>query len=183
MTVLCDTREPNPHPWERYLPPGWSIRARLPRNRPTSPWRGEGTPHSLDQFKDGRTRNAQLLRDRSTSQPPCPQSGHVATVCVHSLRTSKPRPSLSRGGQTRTNAFYRCRAPILLDCVEHAQKRFPGHLGSIDALAWNYQGDLPADKFPEQLHKLQGTGVLGTLERKVRLSHRHRPGAWGVTEP
>jgi ERCC4-type nuclease len=24
--ILClDTREPDPHPWERYLPPGWSL--------------------------------------------------------------------------------------------------------------------------------------------------------------
>lgn len=25
MLLLIDTREPNPHPWERYLPDGWSI--------------------------------------------------------------------------------------------------------------------------------------------------------------
>ena len=38
MTVLVDAREPNPHPWERYLPARLEHRARLPRNRPTSPW-------------------------------------------------------------------------------------------------------------------------------------------------
>ena len=32
MTVLCNTREPNPHPWERYLPARLEHRARLPRN-------------------------------------------------------------------------------------------------------------------------------------------------------
>src|SRR6476661_8395877 len=81
-----------------------------------------------------RTRDAQLLRDSANSQPPSPQSGHLATVCIHSLRTSKPHPSLSRGGQTRTDAFYRCRARELLDCIEHAQKRFTLHLGSVDVL-------------------------------------------------
>ena len=45
----------------------------------------------------------------------------------------------------------------LTDSIQHVQKSLFGRFGSIDALAWNYQGDLPADKFPEQLHKLQGT--------------------------
>jgi hypothetical protein len=45
----------------------------------------------------------------------------------------------------------------LNDSIQHVQKSLFGRFGSIDALAWNYQGDLPADKFPEQLHKLQGT--------------------------
>lgn len=25
MRIICDTREPWPHPWQRYLPPGWTL--------------------------------------------------------------------------------------------------------------------------------------------------------------
>ena len=90
---------------------------------------GEGTPHTLDQFEDGRTRNVQLLRDSAASEPLCSQSGDVAIVRIDScgcpsltprfLAAAKPArmPSVAAA---RLNSSIASRAVLIKDFRKRA---------------------------------------------------------------